>query len=227
MLIPTEADLCLCIGAGEAVPVWRATHHGPADEVALEVEREQRFSRVFLSQDSILATAWQHYAIFQWCEIGICVHGTISTTKRSWIWSKTGKVQPGCACCRFPRRFHQKQGESNVAWIKKVLVMLTLTSDGKCARLLGWLGAMHSQWWHWSCRILSRWTKTGAMEQALARPPHLSSRSQGLSPPSLDLSHEVWEGKLRQETAPAVLGHRLIFSLCIKKLAFFRSSMNL
>lgn len=52
----------LCVGGGEAVPLGETTYHGPADVVAEELKRELEFQE-FLSQDSILATAWQHYAI--------------------------------------------------------------------------------------------------------------------------------------------------------------------
>ena len=59
-IVDNQSRSVLCFGGGEAVPLGEATFHGPADDVALEVEREQRFQE-FLSQDSILAKAWQLY----------------------------------------------------------------------------------------------------------------------------------------------------------------------
>ena len=56
-IVDNRSRSVLCVGGGEDVPLGEATHHGPADDIALEVKRELEFQE-FLSQDGILRKAW-------------------------------------------------------------------------------------------------------------------------------------------------------------------------
>ena len=111
----------LCFGGGEAVPLGEATFHGPADDVALEVEREQRFQE-FLSQDSILAKAWQLYdndvkLVFVYMD---SVNYQIKLNQKES--GNRSQDVPALVNQRFPWNFTAMRG------FDKVLVMLT--SDG-------------------------------------------------------------------------------------------------
>ena len=111
----------LFFGGGKAVPVGEATFHGPADDVALELERELKFQE-FLSQDPVLAKAWQLYRLHDNdVRLKFVYMGKLDYQK------KLDLKQNGTCSWDVPARV------SNLFWFnyfgkRKVLVMLT--SDG-------------------------------------------------------------------------------------------------
>ena len=113
----------LCFGGGKAVPVWKATHHGPADDIALEVKRELEFQEC-LSQDSILAKAWQIYRL---CDVKL-----VFVYMDSVNYEKKLDLKRNGTCSRdvpavVSKTFPPNQG--GVRGFNKVLAMLTSNGD--------------------------------------------------------------------------------------------------
>lgn len=124
-IVDTRSRSVLLVGGGEAVPVWKATHHGPAKDVALELKREQEFKEKSLSQDSILAKAWQ---LYRYDVKLVFVYMDNHNYQKKLNRRQTGKCSrdvPAVVSNVFPLN---AEGAAR-SFEKNVLVMLT--SDGK------------------------------------------------------------------------------------------------